>query len=88
MAGAIGYGELSWINNVFTLAWKLLSEAGEVGMSGDPGLCYGKRWAGKRSSKWLAGMSPEQCRDSPPQQHPSSLEFTHRFEKKSCENLC
>lgn len=59
MTGAIGYGELSWINSLFTLAGRLLSEAGDVGgASGDPALCYGERRAGKRSPKWLAGMSP------------------------------
>lgn len=49
MTGAIGYGELSWINSLFTLAGRLLSEAGEVGASGDPALCYGERRAGKQS---------------------------------------
>lgn len=58
MSGAIGYGELSWINSLFTLAGRLLSEAAEVGASGDPALCYGERRAGKRSPEWLAGMSP------------------------------
>lgn len=51
MTGAIGYGELSLINSLFTLAGRLLSEAGEVGASGDPFLCYGEGRAAKRSSK-------------------------------------
>lgn len=36
MTGAIGYGELSWIKSLFTLAGRLPSEAGEDGASGDP----------------------------------------------------
>lgn len=57
-AGAVGYGELSWINSLFTLAGRLLNETSEDGASGDPPLCYGERRAGKRSPKWLAGRSP------------------------------
>lgn len=58
MTGAIGYGELSWINSLFTLAGRLLSEAGDVGASGDPALCYGERGACKCGPKSLVGMSP------------------------------
>lgn len=58
MTGAVGYGELSWINSLFTLAGRLLSEAGDVGASGDPALCYGERGACKCGPKSLVGMSP------------------------------
>lgn len=85
MSGAIGYGELSWINSLFTLARRLLSESGEDGGRQVTRLIVMQRGG-------LANAAPddwqechlEQCRDSPRRRRPSSLEIARHCEKKSC----